>query len=70
MNRGQIKQLNKKIEKAVNKKHGKERLFIVEEYNGRYFMVKDGQTIEIEKPVSNDPNKLLIIETLYSDPIL
>lgn len=64
-----VKTRVKKIEQSVNK-HGKKRLFIVEEYKGRYFIEKDGQTIEVkEPPKSNDPNETVVILKSYSDPI-
>lgn len=57
-----------KIEAKVNKQHGKKKLFFVEEFEGRYFIEKDGKDIEIEKPVIDDPNTTLVIVKLYSDP--
>ena len=58
----------KRLEKAVIKKHAKNGLNIVEEYEGKYFIEKDGQYLEIDKPVDDDPNKMLIILKIYSDP--
>lgn len=58
-----------KLEKVVNKKHSKKGLRIVEEYEGKYFIEKEGgQYIEVDKPVDDDPYRILVILKSYSDP--
>lgn len=59
----------KKIEKSMLEKHGKEKTFIVvKEYEAKYFVEENGQHLEVDKPVDDDPNKTLVILKIYSDP--
>lgn len=48
----------------------KDELIIVKEYNGKYFVEKEGENIEVEKPEDNKANKLIIILKCYSNPRL
>lgn len=57
----------RKIEKTLSKNFGQLETIVLKDYNGKYYIEKDGKNEEIKNPRDSYPNKMIVFVKHYGN---